>query len=162
MVSLCSCVSHWCNLWHVMIFYEWPFCLYNFGNISLSLSFYHSLFGRNKSKPMVHYEALIINIITNPIISPNHPKTLVVIVDRLCLGVSVSITVTSWWAQWCLKSPALPLFTQPFIQAQIKEKKIKALGYWPLCGEFTSHRWIPRTWPVMWKMFPFDDVIMLH
>ena len=31
------------------------------------------------------------------------------------------ITVTSKWARWHLKSPASPLFNQPFIQAQIKE-----------------------------------------
>ena len=34
--------------------------------------------------------------------------------------------------------------TQPFIQVQIKEN-IKALRHWPLCGEFTGDRWIPRT-----------------
>ena len=42
------------------------------------------------------------------------------------------------------KSPASRLFTQPFIQTQIKEN-IKASGHWPLCGEFTGDRWIPRT-----------------
>ena len=31
-----------------------------------------------------------------------------------------------------------------FIQAQMKENT-KAPRHWPLCGEFTSHRWIPRT-----------------
>ena len=31
-----------------------------------------------------------------------------------------------------------------FIQGQIKEN-IKALRHWPLCGEFTGHRWIPQT-----------------
>ena len=36
------------------------------------------------------------------------------------------------------------LFTQPFIQAQIKEN-IKAPRHWPLCGEFTGDRWIFRT-----------------
>ena len=36
------------------------------------------------------------------------------------------------------------LFTQSFIQTQIKEN-IKAPRHWPLCGEFTGHRWIPRT-----------------
>ena len=41
-------------------------------------------------------------------------------------------------------SPASPVFTQPFIQAQIKDN-IKALRYWPLCGEFTGDQWIPRT-----------------
>ena len=38
---------------------------------------------------------------------------------------------------------------------------IKAPRHWPLCGEFTGDRWIPRLkWPVTRKMFPFDDVIM--
>ena len=37
----------------------------------------------------------------------------------------------------CLKSPASRLFTQTFIQAQIKEN-IKALRHWPLCGEFPA------------------------
>ena len=36
------------------------------------------------------------------------------------------------------------LFTQPFIQTQIKEN-IKAPRHWPLCGEFTEDRWIPHT-----------------
>ena len=31
------------------------------------------------------------------------------------------ITVTSWWARWHLKSPALTLFAQLFVQTQIKE-----------------------------------------
>ena len=52
-------------------------------------------------------------------------------------------TVTSEWALWRLKSSASPLFTQPFVQAQIKEN-IKAPRRWSLCGEFTGHRWIPR------------------
>ena len=43
-----------------------------------------------------------------------------------------------------LKSPASQLFTQPIIQKQIKEN-IKAPHHWPLWGEFTSDRWIPRT-----------------
>ena len=36
---------------------------------------------------------------------------------------------------------SLTIFTQPFIQTQIKEN-IKAPRHWPLCGE---SRWIPRT-----------------
>ena len=36
------------------------------------------------------------------------------------------------------------IFTQPFIQAEIKEN-IKAPRHWPLCGEFTGDRWNPRT-----------------
>ena len=34
--------------------------------------------------------------------------------------------------------------TQPFIHTQIKEN-IKAPRHWPLCGEFTGDRRIPRT-----------------
>ena len=44
----------------------------------------------------------------------------------------------------CLKSPASRLFTQPFIQTQIKEN-IKVSHQWPLCGEFTCDRWISCT-----------------
>ena len=43
--------------------------------------------------------------------------------------------------QWCLKSPAPRLFTQPLIQAQIKENSA-SLAF---VGEFTGDRWIPRT-----------------
>ena len=39
--------------------------------------------------------------------------------------------------RWRLKSPASRLFTQPFIQTQIKEN-IKVPLHWPLCGEFTG------------------------
>ena len=37
------------------------------------------------------------------------------------------------------------------------QRNIKALRHWPLCGEFTPHKW-----PVTRKMFPFDDVIMYN
>ena len=56
----------------------------------------------------------------------------------------ILITVTSWWPGWRLKSPASRLFTQSFIQTQIKEN-IKATRHWPLCWEFTGDRWIPCT-----------------
>ena len=36
------------------------------------------------------------------------------------------------------------LFTQPFVQAHIKEN-IKVPPYWPLWGEVTGDRLIPRT-----------------
>ena len=48
-----------------------------------------------------------------------------------------SITMTSQWPRWCLKSPAPRLFTEPFNQTQIKES-INAPRHWPLCGEFTG------------------------
>ena len=54
-----------------------------------------------------------------------------------------NITVTSLWARMRPKSPASLLFTQPFIQAQSKEN-IKAPRHWPLCGELTGDRRIPR------------------
>ena len=54
------------------------------------------------------------------------------------------ILMTPQWAQWRLKSPALQLFTEPFIRAQVKENN-SAPRHWPLCGEFTDDRWIPRT-----------------
>ena len=47
------------------------------------------------------------------------------------------ITLTSLWPRWPLKSPASWLFTQSFIQPQIKEN-IKDPRNWPLCGEFTG------------------------
>ena len=53
--------------------------------------------------------------------------------------VIISITMTSQWAWLRLKSPASPLFTQPFTRAQIKEN-IKVPRHWPLCGEFTGDR----------------------
>ena len=45
--------------------------------------------------------------------------------------------MTSQWPRWRLKATASRLFTQPFIQTQIKEN-IKAPRHWPLCGEFTG------------------------
>ena len=55
-----------------------------------------------------------------------------------------AITMTSWWARWRLKLPAARVFTQSFIQAQIKEN-IKDPRHWHLWWEFTGDRWIPRT-----------------
>ena len=46
--------------------------------------------------------------------------------------------------RWRLKSPVSLLFTQPFIQAQIKEN-IKAPRHWPLCEEFIGDQWISLT-----------------
>ena len=48
-----------------------------------------------------------------------------------------AITLTSQWPRGRLRSPASRLFTQPFIQAEIKEN-VKAPRHWPLCGEFTG------------------------
>ena len=57
----------------------------------------------------------------------------------------IIITVTSLWARWRLKSPASRLFTQPFIQAPIKENtKLRVTGLCagnsPVTGEFSTQR----------------------
>ena len=48
-----------------------------------------------------------------------------------------SITVTSEWARWRLKSPAFGWLAESF-NAQIKKQNIKAPHHWLLCGEFTG------------------------
>ena len=60
------------------------------------------------------------------------------------------IILTSYWARWCLKPPASRLFTQPFLQAQIKERsKPRIAG---------DRRFSRTKGPVTQKMFPFDEV----
>ena len=54
------------------------------------------------------------------------------------------VKMTSQWAQWSLKSPASRLFTQRFVQAQIKEN-IKAPAHWSLWRKFVGDWLIPRT-----------------
>ena len=56
--------------------------------------------------------------------------------------ISLQCSKTIGWTS--KTSPASRLFTQSFIQLQIKEN-IKALRHWPLWGEFTGDRWIPHT-----------------
>ena len=83
---------------------------------------------------------------------------------------AIVVIMTSYWPRWRRKSPASRLFTQLFIQAQIKEN-IKAPRHWPLCGEFTGtgefptqrasnaenvsiwwrhHEWTPFQWMPHW------------
>ena len=50
---------------------------------------------------------------------------------NLNLKVHWIITMTSQWVRWRLRPPALRLFTQSFIQAQLKEN-IKAPRHWLL------------------------------
>ena len=50
-----------------------------------------------------------------------------------------NITPTAQWVRWRLKLPALLLFSQPCIQAKIKEN-ITAPRYWPLWREYTGDR----------------------
>ena len=66
---------------------------------------------------------------------------MVAIVSRLqCVKTYSDVIMDAVASQ----SPASRLFTQLFIQAQIKEN-IKAQRHWPLWGEFTGDWWIPCT-----------------
>ena len=87
-------------------------------------------------------ENVAILITTSLKFGPNGMTTHVPALIQFMAGAK-PIKMTSQWARWRLKSPASRLFTQPFIQTQIKEN-IKAPRHWPLCGEFTGHRGIPR------------------
>ena len=63
--------------------------------------------------------------------------TMQLIIELFSIVLLVGITFTSQRPRWRLKLPASRLFTQPFIQTQIKEN-IKAPRHRPLCGEFTG------------------------
>ena len=80
---------------------------------------------------------------------------------ELWLRLWFTIEITSWWARWRLKSPTSRLFTQPFVQAQIKEI-VKAPSHWPLWGEFTGDGEFPAqkasNVEIIW--WQFDDVII--
>ena len=61
-----------------------------------------------------------------------------------------------------LKSPASRLFVQPFFSGADQRKHQSST---PLAFVWGIHRWLldsPHKGPVTRKMFPFDDVIMLH
>ena len=53
-----------------------------------------------------------------------------------------------------------PLFNQQLVQVEIKEN-IKTQHHWTLSREFIVHHSLHKR-PVMWKMFPFDDIIMIE
>ena len=62
-----------------------------------------------------------------------------------CIGY-VYYKHTLLWGSiaWRFTSMLILPNTQPSIQAQIKES-VKPPRHWPLCGELTGDRWIPRT-----------------
>ena len=70
------------------------------------------------------------------------------------------ITMTLSWPRWRLKSPALRLFTQSFIQAQTKRKHQSSVSLAFVWGNSPGPVNSPHKGPVTRKMFPFDDVIM--
>ena len=78
------------------------------------------------------YQVLLLPVIIGAVLSTAKRPGKYLILDIL-------ITVTSLLAIWHLKLPASRLFTQPFIQAQIKEST-KSPRHWLLCGEFTADR----------------------
>ena len=68
--------------------------------------------------------------------------------------------MTSKWASWRINSSPIRLFSQLFVQANIKEN-IKHR----VTGPFVRgmHRWpmdSPHKWSVTWKALPFHDAIM--
>ena len=83
-----------------------------------------------------------------------HMKRLLSLAETL-FSLKEKLGPDHWWFGWIFQGIILyygdvimgaiasPLFTRPFIQAQIKENT-KAPRHWPLCGEFTGDRWIPR------------------
>ena len=73
-------------------------------------------------------------------------------------GGPFTVRLTSQWVRWRLKSPASPLFAQPYIQTRDHRKHQGSVSLAFVRG---IHRWPPHKWPVTRKFFPFDDVIML-
>ena len=69
---------------------------------------------------------------------------------------AIKMWFTNGTHYFCTSVRALRLFTQPFIQTQIKEN-IKAPCHWPLWPVNSQ-----RKWPVTRKMFPFDDVMLFE
>ena len=60
--------------------------------------------------------------------------------------IGVVITMTSWWVQWRLKSPACRRVTQPFVQAKVKEN-ISTLGLCHIGVVITM-----TSWWVQWRL----------
>ena len=121
---------------------------------SLKVYFLNWCYGLNSWALPVQFIALKYMSLT-----PIDNKSILVQVMACCHQAISNITVTSYQAQWHLKSPLSRLFIQPFVQAHIKTPKLYVTG---LCagihqGPVNSlHKG-----PVTWKMFPFDDAIMI-
>ena len=98
----------------------------------------------------IHRELVLKDTLINAFLEAKH--LLVInnywLLIKLCSeDINEDICIALQWrhnGRNSLKTPVLRLFTQPFIQTQIKEN-IKARRHWPLCGEFTGDRWIART-----------------
>ena len=114
----------------------------NMASVNRSRSQYFFFFQRNKCMAVCLNSAKLLGV-TKPNDDNNDVKhTVTWHKMHTTFDPNHYCDVTMGW--WRLKSPAPRLFSQPFIRAQIKED-IKAPRHWPLCGEFTDDRWIPRT-----------------
>ena len=89
----------------------------------------HSGFKAQSAMIIYEISLIILNVVVIVVI--------ILHADGLGSEGSVHITMTSQWARLRLKPPASRLFTQAFIQAQIKEN-IKVQRHWPLGREFTG------------------------
>ena len=75
----------------------------------------------------------------------------------LSLGHYSDIT----WVSWCLKLPATPLFVQQLVQANTKRKHQSAPSLAQSCkGNPLVIGGSPHGRPVMWKVFPWHNIIM--
>ena len=78
----------------------------------------------------------------------NYTKPGLVLAATISLLLHVSLQIVHYncvmMATMASQSPISRLFAQLFVQVQFKEN-IKAPRHWPLWGEVTGDRWIPRT-----------------
>ena len=130
-LSNCSARLIW-TISNDLILWKWEPCIFDL-KLLISLEFHH--FWRDLPSRIY-------------LINQDHHNTWCdeLIISETTAEIHCGRTLQNkkFWARWRLKSPASRLFTQPFIQAKIKEN-IKAPRHWPLCGEFTGDRRIPRT-----------------
>ena len=86
---------------------------------------------------------------------------------RIVIPTTSVITVTSQWARCCLKSPASRLFTQPFIQAQIDQRKHQSSASLAFAqrasnAENVSIFWrhhVPVLREISWHLWPYNGSI---
>ena len=89
-----------------------------------------------KCSPFLHSLNVLNLQAINATMNTNPPTHKCPIRSLRCL---IHVTVTSQWAQWCLKSQASGLFALPLAPAQTKES-IKPQLHWSLWGKSTDDR----------------------
>ena len=95
-----------------------------------------------------------------------------VAIDRPIKLRNTTITVTSWWARWRLKSPAPPLYNQPFIQDADQRNHqssaslafVRGIHLWPMNsphnGQWCGKRLHLMTSSYLWKLFMYIPEII--